>query len=268
MMDCFLIITYVWIVNYSSTIIRIIFAALSGALASCIVLVLGNFVTVSFVCSMLSGIGIIMILYYKKIYLGGLNIIRMLALWYINAFSMGGVFLYLINKKVTTIILVRIGVVFVLFMYIVVSRNKIRRFREANSNIYKVTIVKGKDTICGAGYYDSGCRVYEPISGKPVIITTYEELYPYMTEGERKYIRMFPRLPTEWDGSTIIRSIPYNTVGKDKDYLPAVPVDNVIYERGSKKAESGKCYVAVCSKSIAANNDYDFLLNCEMRLGG
>ena len=268
MMDCFLVITYTWIINYSSTLSRIVASGIFGALVSCLVLMLGERIVTSFICSTVSGIVIIIILYYRRVYLGGLKIIRMMALWYINAFAMGGLFLYLINRRVTTVILVRIGAVFVLVMYVLVSGNRIRRLRENNSNIYKVTVIKGKEIICGAGYYDSGCRVYEPISGKPVIIAEYEELYPYLTDGEKDYIRMFPKLPAEWDGSTIIRSIPYNTIGNKKDYLPALPVDRVIYERGNKKAVRDKCYVAVCNKKIASENDYVFLLNYEMKLGG
>lgn len=268
MMDCFLIITYTWIINYGSTFVRIIAAGLIGAVTSCVVLVLGKMVLTSFVCSTLSCAGIILVLYYKRIYLGGFKLIRMMALWYINAFAMGGVFLYLINGKATTIILIRIGSVFVLAMYVLVSRNRIGRFRESNSNVYKVTVVKGNDIIKGFGYYDSGCRVFEPISGKPVIVSAYEWLYPHLSEGEKEYIKMFPKLPSEWDGKTVIRSIPYRTVGDDSGFLPAIPVDRVIYERGNRRAMTGKCFLAVCEKKIASANDYDFLLNCEMKLGG
>jgi len=268
LMDCFLVITFMWIVGKTGSLARIIAASFVGALNACFSVVLCDRFFTNIYCNVLSVIFIIMILYYKKIHLPFVKIVRLCVIWYFNAFAMGGVFNYLINKKVTIMILARVVCAALLSMYILAGRNSLAKMRNSNANIYKVTLIKGGSRIYGYGYYDSGCKIYEPVSGNMAVVASFETLYEVLDEGECNYINIFPRLPDEWDGKTHIRSIPFSTIDKDKGIMPAVRIDEIILENESKNQSFGPCYVAVCKRKISKYNSFEFLLHCNMNLGG
>ncbi len=267
-MDCFLIITYMWLVNYVSTFPRVIAGAFIGAAGACLVLINGSSIVISFFIGVIFSCIIIFVLYYRRMYIDFLKLVYLTGVWYFNAFAMGGVFNYFISGKVTSVILVRMCAAVLIVMYILAGRNRIGKIRNNNRNMYNVTVLRSGKNIRGYGYYDSGCMIREPISGEPVIISSYKYVRPYLSDGERTYIEMFPMLPDEWDGETYIRSIPYSSIGNSNGHLPGIAVENIVLECQKEKETFGPCYIAVYDGKLSSDGSYDFILHCDMRLGG
>lgn len=267
-MDCFLIVTYMWLIGSVSTFPRIFAGALTGAAGSCMVIMNGNGMIISFCIGIISSCMIILVLYCRRIYINLPKMLYMIGMWYFNAFAMGGVLNYIIGGKVTTIILVRTGAAVLTIMYMLAGRNRIGKVRNNNKNMYHVTVSRNGKKMRGYGYYDSGCMIREPISGEPAILSSYKFIYPCLSEGERTYIEMFPMIPDEWDGKTYIRSIPYHSIGNSKGHLPGIMAENIVLECQKDKKTFGPCYIAVYDGKISSDNSYDFILHCDMRLGG
>jgi len=267
-MDCFLITTFMWIIGKKTNVIRIIAAGCVGAVSACFSIIAGDKMYAALLFNIISVIAIILILYLKKMYLSVMVILRLFLIWYFNAFAMGGVFGYLINKEISIIILLRISFAVLIVMYILAGKNRINKMRNSNENIYGVTLMKGNKKLSGYGYYDSGCRIYEPVSGSPAIVASFSTLYCILDEGERYYINIFPRVPDEWDGHTHIRGIPFSAIGRERGMLPSVHIDEIIIENESGKKSYGPCYVAVCKEKITKDGSFEFLLHCNMKLGG
>lgn len=267
-MDCFLIITYMWLVNSVSTFPRVLAGAAAGAAGSCLVLINGSRLAVSFLTGVISSCVIIFILYYHRMYIDFLKLVYLVGIWYFNAFAMGGVFNYFISGTVTSVTLVRTCAAVLIVMYMLAGRNRIGKIRNKNGNMYNVTVLRCGKKMRGYGYYDSGCMIREPISGEPVIISSYKYVRQYLSDGERAYIEMFPVLPDEWDGKTYIRSIPYSSIGNSKGHLPGIKAENIILECRKEKKIFGPCYIAVYDGKLSSDDSYDFILHCDMRLGG
>ena len=249
-----------------------------GAISACIVLVYGY----SFIHTFVVPVIMITILVYKKrriklkqrLLLKCLLIAKQyiiyLLIWFLCSFAMGGMIDHFINGTFNILTIVRLAVLFAGTIYAVSGRRYLERNRgdndNKNDNIYKISFVHNNKIINGYGYFDSGNSLFEPISGKPVFVGEYDELYPYLTDGEIKYIHMFPSLPDEWDGKTRIRSIPYVSIGNSRGHLPGIAVNELTLTGKSKSRLIDSCYLAVYFGRLSEDKSYNYLLQKNMKL--
>ena len=219
-MDFFLLYTFTWLIGVRSSIIRILSGALVGGGSACIVLCVSMYPAVAFIVhNILTAAVMIFVVLYKRMLLYHKKILYYILIWYFNAFAMGGVFEYVVKDRLSLIDYIRILAALFVLLYILIKRCKLNNLRNSNQKINKIYFEHGNVEVIGFALYDSGNGLYEPISGSKVMVGEYETMFPYLTEGEKKYIRMFPELPMQWDGKTRIRSIPYASIGDDKGHL-------------------------------------------------
>ena len=119
---------------------------------------------------------------------------------------------------------------------------------EEKDHIFCVRIYRGGAIICLNALYDTGNRLYEPISGKPVCIVK-EEVFQKLLETEEE---------------NFIRYIPYRSMGKTKGVLRAVAITRMeILSDGTWQEKNG-FYVAE-STTDAMSAEYDMILHEKVR---
>lgn len=266
-MDIAQTVFFCTMINLRSSILRIVCASFAGALTSCIVIIFSGCPAIKIITAdIVVPCVMIYILYRGRILLGVKTIFKYVLIWYFCAFALNGLVNYALKGMLT------IGKMFIIVLFVctvcavIVRRYNLSSLRSVNESLYNITIYKGKRTMSGCAKYDSANMLSEPISGLAVIVCDKEAVNSFLTDGEKKYIDMFPNLPDKWDGITYIRSIPYCSVGKKHGMLPAVLLDEVCISKDNKYIKYGKCYLAVSGGCISSDAAYDFLLNHRMKL--
>lgn len=137
-----------------------------------------------------------------------------------------------------------------------------------SASVYQVVFQMGDRTLEGTALLDTGNRLYEPISGKPVCMiesTAAKELFEdELWRAIESYYRTDEMKAEEWYRYPGIRMIPYSSVGKEKGILLAVPVERLYITKEGERRKITKPYVAVCPKAISAKGDYHILLHSEL----
>ncbi|WP_124066748.1 sigma-E processing peptidase SpoIIGA [Clostridium sp. E02] len=113
------------------------------------------------------------------------------------------------------------------------------------SNFYEVTMhYKGKEKKVTA-LLDTGNRLYEPVSRKPVHVVTYEavkELCESVSE---------------------VIYIPFGSVGKTSGMMPGIFLDEMEIRQGDVVKVIKKPLIAVCKKTLSGKGEYQMLLHEE-----
>lgn len=113
------------------------------------------------------------------------------------------------------------------------------------SNFYEVTMhYKGKEKKVIA-LLDTGNRLFEPVSRKPVHVVTYEavkELCESVSE---------------------VIYIPFGSVGKSSGTMPGIFLDEMEIRQGDVVKVIKKPLIAVCKKTLSGKGEYQMLLHEE-----
>ena len=116
---------------------------------------------------------------------------------------------------------------------------------KGQNHFYEVTMYyKGKEKKVSA-LLDTGNRLYEPISRRPVHVVTYEavkELCESVTE---------------------VVYIPFGSVGRKNGLMPGIFLDRMEVRQGDELNVIERPLIAVCKKKISENGCYQMLLHEE-----
>lgn len=120
--------------------------------------------------------------------------------------------------------------------------------------------VRGRK-ITGTGLWDTGNRLVEPASGKPVLIAEKEMFCQVFSENEWEEIRDFAHSGYYHPEniSCLLFRIPYRSVG-NTGYLTAVKVDRVEINGAGKKQSGQQILIALYDGKLSSTNDYQFIL--------
>lgn len=261
--DAVLLLIFCFVMRIRVRLYKIIFAALIGAVTNCLLIILNCYGNVLHLFNLCIAFIMLAVIVGRQIFAFEL-IIKYIVIFYINGFMIGGILTGITGNSCSIIIFDGIVIITAALLYIIAGEHGINRFRQYNSDLYEVTLYKGDRIYSGSGYYDSGNSVREPISGSKVIIGDVTRMDSFLTEGEKKYIRMFPVLPSEWDGATYIRGIPYNSLGNRKGILPGIRIDRIDIRRGQKQKTYNNIYVGISIDKLSFDEKYDFILHREM----
>ncbi len=266
-MDLCLIVIFCRLVNVKSSLKRMIFSALSGAVSDCILICFDRGMALKIIFGNIIIPGIIIgIVLYGNTVLNVKLILKYIIIWYFNAFAFGGFISCIFGNTVSIYELFSCAAFIALFGCMILRRGNIAHIGEVNENIYEITIYKDERSLKGFAKYDSANTLCEPVSGKDVIVCQADAVKDFLTEGEKIYAGLFPKLPDEWDGKTLLRSIPYSSVGLRRGCLPGIALDRVCISKGRKKMVYKDCYLAISDNGISADKTYGFLLNYKMKL--
>lgn len=135
--------------------------------------------------------------------------------------------------------------------------------RQNGKTLVPVTLGYGGKTVEGMGLYDTGNRLRDPITHKPVAIVDYNLIKSLFSEEEQNYIRDYPQSAEA--GSYLIRIflIPYHSVGNSNGLLPGVILENLMINKNHKKKENMDAMVAIYPENLSSGGDYQIILHEE-----
>ncbi len=141
-----------------------------------------------------------------------------------------------------TLLLVVCGVIFMPWM-------KWRRERE--EKIYDICLFVGEKQIAGRAFLDTGNRLYEPLSHRPVLVCGISIIASSMSQKEWK----------QWRKKPGVFWIPYRAVGTQKGLLPALEAEKMLIYTPKGTVMKEKVLLGVMEHSPAENDDYQFILH-------
>ncbi len=266
-MDIAQTVIFCTMINLRSSALRVICASFVGAVIGCVLIVSSCHPMLKFIfANIMTPCVMIYILYRGRSRFGVRTVLRYVLVWYICAFTLDGLVDYITKGTLTVGRMVAMAFGICMLCVTVIRRCNVASVRNMNDGLYNITIYKRKRSVSGYARYDSANMLTEPVSGLAVIVCDREAVSSFLTEGEKRYMDMFPALPDEWDGVTYIRSVPYNSIGRKHGILPALLLDEVYISKDNRYMKYGRCYLGVSDECIASDAAYDFLLNHRMTL--
>lgn len=112
----------------------------------------------------------------------------------------------------------------------------------------RIKIRSGKSQIEKTAFYDSGNHLFEPISGKPVILVRSGIMQLLEIEQER------------------LRIVPYSSLGTNAGMLEAYPIEELVVFEGKREYQFRNIYIATAEEIMFAQEACDVILHAD--LGG
>lgn len=119
------------------------------------------------------------------------------------------------------------------------------QFKKEKDHLYEVTMYyRGREKTVKA-LMDTGNRLYEPVTHRPVHVVTYEALKSLC------------------ESVSAVVYIPFCSVGKKEGTMPGIFLDELEVRQGDQAYTIVKPLVAVCRDPVSPNGEYQMLLHEE-----
>jgi stage II sporulation protein GA (sporulation sigma-E factor processing peptidase) len=290
LMDILLLFVVKKILKYPSSRIRLICSAAAGAAGACFLAVfpylygwiqfLITYVVISF-CMVVLAFGkqsgkarlkAILLLYFSVFFLGG--VINSLYYnsrlgYYFKELMSGNLFGDRNIVWLLAALLTGVGAIYIF-------ANTIKKLRSGNLEIYPTDLYYEDKQIHIKGFLDTGNNLYDPVYGKPVIITELSVIETLLTDYQKnKLIHMLNIAEgklSSFDESIYengqteekelnIMMIPFRSVGKKNGLLPAFILERVVIWTGDEKTESDRVFTAISRGILCGHREYQAILH-------
>lgn len=150
------------------------------------------------------------------------------------------------------------------------------RKNNTSEQIVDVEIIIGEDVHRCKGLVDTGNRLYDPITRKPVMIIDASKILFIPQVIKKAYkngqfqLEVFENISNEIDPSwlTRINLIPFRTVSKDMQFIIAIKPDKVVVTtKGNQPIESTKVLVGLDYEQLANDNLFQAIIHPELVTG-
>lgn len=256
-MDIIIVRMVLKIIDIKTRFPVVIIAAFSGAVMSCIYAVYtpswGNLwqVLMHIVTGFIMTIVICREKYqnYLKVFLC-LNISSALIAGIMNYFYYSEIIrkiIHYFSENLISVFLVSVLLSFTIVYYISGYIVKIKKSVEPK--IYTVSLIYKGNEVKVSGLLDTGNRLKEPISGKPVHIIEEEVIKSIISHME--------------PSSHNIRIIPFHSVGKNKGIMTGIIIDKIIVY-GNTETVCEKPVIGLYNGKLSGDDTYSMLLNSSL----
>lgn len=111
---------------------------------------------------------------------------------------------------------------------------------------FRIKMRNGQRQVEKKAFYDSGNHLFEPISGKPVILVCNNVVKQLDICAEK------------------LRVVPYSSLGNASGMLEAYPLEEVIVYDGKNKHQFKQIYMAVAEDAMFEQEDCEVILHAEL----
>lgn len=136
-----------------------------------------------------------------------------------------------------------------------------RRMLSRTKYIYEVTLQRGEKEIQLKGLLDSGNRLVQPVTLRPVHIVDFEEIKKLLSEEETRELAGLLRMRAENGASGRFLYIPYHSIGENEGVLPAMMLDGIRVKHGESAWSTKGVLVAVSQKAVSSRGEYQMILH-------
>lgn len=169
------------------------------------------------------------------------------------SFLLGSVFLFLINRfEAWRNLIVSVwGIMGIGGLFFMGISYKRERSKKRKSEFCKVTLIRNATRITVIALIDTGNGLIEPISGRPVSITS-QKIVDDLWQDE---------LPIGF------RAIPYHSVGCNKGIMKGYEVPEMIVEVEGVPLLFRNVYLGISEEAVASSESYGIILNPKLLEG-
>ena len=111
----------------------------------------------------------------------------------------------------------------------------------------EVQLFCGKENTKITALFDSGNRLLEPLTGRPVSIADSAVILPLLEDG--------------WEEKRGFLMIPYHSIGKEQGWLRGVVIDSMKVRTGKNTAVYRRPVIAVYEGQVSAGGQYQMILH-------
>ncbi len=175
--------------------------------------------------------------------------IKNLLFYYLSSYLLSGVLnrLQVIANRQGSGLLLLAGAIFTLLM----ARKLVPFFckeGEKQAQIFPIRLCRNGRMVSGRGFLDTGNRLKDPFSGKPVVVGTRSFLQTFLKEEE-----------------LLLRYIPFHTVGIEGGMIAVFCVDYIEIQSGKGDwNRTEKQWIAVSDNRISTDGEFDVILPSEI----
>lgn len=127
--------------------------------------------------------------------------------------------------------------------------------------LYDVTLVRGARRAHLRGLLDSGNRLVQPYTARPVHIVDFQEIKQLLTEEEIRELAGLLELRAEERPSGKFTYIPYHSIGNSQGVLPALTLDSMSIKHGESAISTREVLIAVSKKAVSSRGEYQMILH-------
>ena len=124
----------------------------------------------------------------------------------------------------------------------------------------------GIQSVQGTGFFDTGNRLVEPVSGAGVSIVTKELFQKLLTQEEEMELSEALSEGMINNGETLLlRYIPYHSVGEERGFLPGILVDKMeIRLPDGKRISKDREWLGIYDKCLSNDAGFDILFHSDI----
>lgn len=135
------------------------------------------------------------------------------------------------------------------------------RVRCRTNYIYEVTLERGDKKVCLTGFLDSGNRLVQPGTLRPVHIVDFAQIRELLTEEETRELAGLLRMQAEGRASGKFTYIPFHSIGDGQGVLPAMTLDGMCIKHGESAWRTKGVLVAVSGTAVSGRGEYQIILH-------
>ena len=268
------------ILKWNTKRIRIIMASSLGAVATCIFAILPSlYGEVKFLISYIVICALMIRISFRVQKIR--DLIRGVVVLYLITYCVGGVVSSLYYQRETFFyyadalkenlfgemdFLYLVVSVLIATICILIIVRFLRHQRQMSKEIYEVWLTRNQVCIHTMGLVDTGNCLFDPITGKPVIVvemSLLEEALEPSLYNDLKTIVKFEdsSYHINSENATKIRLIPFQSIGKKRGILPAIILDEVEIRKDTQFLCSKKVIAALYDDMLSQTKEYQVILH-------
>jgi len=268
------------ILKWNTKLVRILTAAALGAGTTCVLAVLPGlygglkfFVSYIVICALMIQISF----HTTKLK----ELLKGMVILYLITYCVGGIVSSLYYQRETyfyyadmlrrslfgnmSLLHVIVCIVIAIISMLIIIRF-LRYQKQMSKEIYDVWLKKDQARVQTRGLVDTGNCLYDPITGKPVIVVEMkllEEVLEPSLYHDLKTIVKFEDASyhISSENATKIRLIPFQSIGRKRGILPAVLLDEVEIKKDTQYLCSRKVIAALYDDVLSQTKEYQVILH-------
>lgn len=132
--------------------------------------------------------------------------------------------------------------------------------------MYETRLIWHGKSVQGTGFFDTGNRLVEPVSGAGVSIVTKELFQKLLTQEEEMELSEALSEGMINNGETLLlRYIPYHSVGEERGFLPGILVDKMeIRLPDGKRISKDREWLGIYDKCLSNDAGFDILFHSDI----
>lgn len=225
-------------------LLRLLAGAAAGGLGAAIILIF-SVLPLSLTAVLQFGLLPVLMLYISFGASDKRSFFYRLLTFYGTAFLLGGILFSMCQEKEGSFKLLISAIVAVFVLWGLFPQ--LQKRNQELQNEYEVAVSFGSGWVHGKALFDTGNRLREPFSGKPVVLAELEVL---------KEI-----LPEELENMPGFRLIPYRAVGTDCGLIPGIEAKEMKIWTEKKCVTKEGIMLGIVTGPLAAHGEYQFILH-------